>query len=57
MKEYTIKYHDDQNSEHEFSIYANDSFDARNNAIQTNKYLEKHPNCIHSISTYISQDP
>nr|WP_320667376.1 hypothetical protein [Prochlorococcus sp. MIT 1307] len=46
---YTISYRDGQRNRCEFCAYANDSFEARQVAMETIKFVHEHPNSIDHI--------
>ena len=46
---YTISYHDGERNRCEFCAYANDSYEARQVAIETIKFVNEHPNAIDHI--------
>ena len=46
---YTISYRDGQRNRCEFCAYANDSFEARQVAMETIKFIHEHPNAIDHI--------
>ena len=46
---YTISYRDGQRNRCEFCAYANDSFEARQVAMETVKFIHEHPNAIDHI--------
>ena len=49
-KRYAVSYKDFSNKRHELGFYAIDAFEARQLAIEFNKFVRDHPNSIDSIS-------
>ncbi len=49
-KRYSVSYRDLSNKTHELGFYAIDAYDARLLAIEFNKFIREHPNCIDRIS-------
>ena len=49
-KRYAVSYRDLANKRHELGFYAIDAFEARQLAIQFNKFVREHPNSIDRIS-------
>ena len=47
---YAVCYKDLANKRHELGFYAIDAFEARQLAIEFNKFVREHPNSIDSIS-------
>ena len=50
LKPYTIRYRDLHNQKLENCFYARDAFEARLLAMEFNKYINDHPNCIDLIT-------
>ena len=46
---YTISYRDSHRQKREFCAYAKDSFEARQVAMESVKFIQDHPNCIDHI--------
>ena len=46
---YTISYRDGQRNRCEFCAYANDSYEAKQVAMQTIEFVHEHPNAIVNI--------
>ncbi len=49
LKPYTVRYRSFDNEKIENCFYAADSFEARLLAMEFNKYVRDHPNCIDII--------
>ena len=49
LKPYTVRYRSFDNGRQENCFYACDSFEARMLAMEFNKYIHDHPNCIDLI--------
>ena len=49
-KRYAVSYRDLANKRHELGFYAIDAFEARQLAIEFNKFVREHPNSIDRIS-------
>ena len=49
-KRYAVSYLDQANKRHELGVYAIDAFEARQLAIEFNKFVREHPNSIDRIS-------
>ncbi len=49
LKPYTVRYRSFENDTLENCFYASDSFEARMLAMEFNKYICDHPNCIDLI--------
>ena len=49
LKPYTVRYRSFDNGRLENCFYASDSFEARMLAMEFNKYIHDHPNCIDLI--------
>ena len=49
LKPYTVRYRSFDNGKQENCFYASDSFEARMLAMEFNKYIHDHPNCIDLI--------
>ena len=49
LKPYMVRYRGVGNSRIENCIYANDAYEARLLAMEFNKYIKDHPNCIDLI--------
>ena len=49
LKPYTVRYRSFDNGREENCFYASDSFEARMLAMEFNKYIHDHPNCIDLI--------
>ena len=49
-KRYTVSYRDLANKKHELGFYAIDAFEARQLAIEFNKFVRDHPNSIDRIA-------
>ncbi len=49
-KRYAVSYRDLNNNRHELGFYAIDAFEAKQLAIEFNKFVREHPNCIDKIS-------
>ena len=49
-KRYSVSYRDLANQKHELGFYAIDAFEARQLAIEFNKFVREHPNSIDKIS-------
>ncbi len=49
LKPYTVRYRSFDNVRQENCFYASDSFEARMLAMEFNKYIHDHPNCIDLI--------
>ena len=49
-KRYAVSYRDLANKRHELGFYAIDAFEARQLAIEFNKFVREHPNSIERIS-------
>ncbi len=49
LKPYTVRYRSFDNVRKENCFYASDSFEARMLAMEFNKYIHDHPNCIDLI--------
>ena len=49
LKPYTVHYRDFQNIRFENCFYASDAYEARTLAMEFNKYINEHPNCIDLI--------
>ena len=49
LKQYTVHYRDFQNIRLENCFYASDAYEARTLAMEFNKYINEHPNCIDLI--------
>ena len=49
-KRYAVSYRDLANNRHELGFYAIDAFEARQLAIEFNKFVRDHPNSIDKIS-------
>ncbi len=49
-KRYTVSYRDFANNRHEMGFYAIDAFEARQLAIEFNKFIRQHPSSIDRIS-------
>ena len=47
---YAVSYRDLSNNRHELGFYARDAFEARQLAIEFNKFVREHPNSIDRIS-------
>ena len=47
---YAVSYRDLANKRHELGFYAIDAFEARQLAIEFNKFVSEHPNSIDKIS-------
>ena len=47
---YTVSYRDLANNRHELGFYAIDAFEAKQLAIEFNKFIREHPNRIDRIS-------
>tara|TARA_B100000700_G_scaffold166169_1_gene183717 strand:+ start:337 stop:507 length:171 start_codon:yes stop_codon:yes gene_type:complete len=52
-KSYSVRYRDYESKHHEFRTFANDSFDAKQIAMENIKYLNDHPHAIDNISIKI----
>ncbi len=49
LKPYTVRYRAFDNRKQENCFYASDSFEARTLAMEFNRYIHEHPNCIELI--------
>ena len=49
LKPYTVHYRDFKNLRNENCFYAIDAYEARTLAMEFNKYIHEHPNCIDLI--------
>ena len=49
LKPYTVRYRSVENNKLENCFYATDCFEARLLAMEFNKYIKDHPNCIDLI--------
>ena len=49
LRPYTVRYRSVDNDKLENCFYASDSFEARMLAMEFNKYINDHPNCIDLI--------
>ncbi len=49
LKPYTVRFRSFDNGRQENCFYASDSFEARMLAMEFNKYIHDHPNCIDLI--------
>ncbi|ABX09083.1 hypothetical protein [Prochlorococcus marinus] len=49
LRPYTVRYRSFDNGKLENCFYAADSFEARMLAMEFNKYIKDHPNCIDLI--------
>ena len=47
---YAVSYRDSSNTRHELGFYAINAFEARQLAIEFNKFVREHPNSIERIS-------
>jgi hypothetical protein len=49
MNHYTVGYYDSQHHEKSICTYAHDSYEARQVAIESIKFINEHPNTINHI--------
>ena len=49
MNHYTVRYYDSQHHRQDVCTYAHDSFEARQVAMESVKFIQDHPNCIDHI--------
>ena len=49
LRPYTVHYRDCDNQRFENCFYASDAYEARLLAMEFNKYINEHPNCIDLI--------